>query len=80
MEPLIDKVTNCKKGCYVAGRCASIFIYADDIILVAPTRGAMQTILLHCDVYAKEFGLCFNLDKCKVKLFFTLIDLSFRCT
>ena len=71
MEPLIDRVIKCNKGCQVAGKCCAIFIYADDVILVSPTRGAMQILLNICDVFAFEYGLKFNLGKCKVILFLT---------
>ena len=51
----------------------SIFVacimYADDICLVAPTRGAMQKLLTICSNYCSEFCLSFNVKKSKSLVF-----------
>ena len=71
MEPLIENVASSKQGCHVAGKCCAIFIYADDVLLIAPTRRAMQNLLVICENFAQDFYLRYNLDKCKVILFLT---------
>ena len=69
MEPLINNVILSKQGCYIGDKCASVFIYADDIIFLTPTRGSMQNLLDTAGRYADDFGLRFNLDKCKLLIF-----------
>ena len=44
-------------------------LYADDICLLAPSRGAMQELLNICEEYCLEFCLSFNVKKSKILLF-----------
>ena len=37
-------------------------VYADDILLLAPTRSAMQAMLDTCDVYADKHNIMFSTD------------------
>ena len=69
MEPLINNIIMSKQGCYIGDKCASVFVYADDIILLTPTRGSMQKLLNTAGGFADDFGLRFNLDKCKLLIF-----------
>ena len=39
--------------------------YADDIVLLAPTPGAMQAMLAICDSYADDLHIVFNAKKSK---------------
>ena len=47
---------------------ASIF-YADDIVLLAPTRHGLQRMIIDCETYCKTYGLSFNAKKSKVMIF-----------
>ena len=51
----------------------SIFLacvmFADDVALLAPTRGAMQELISLCETYCSEFCLTFNTDKTKSMIF-----------
>ena len=49
----------------------SIFVYADDIILLCPSRAATQHLLNICNVYSLATGILFNYSKCKVMIFNT---------
>lgn len=69
MDVLICHVINACIGCYIGNICSAIFIYADDIILLAPTRGAMQTLLHICEEFGGEFGLTYNPEKCEAIIF-----------
>ena len=44
-------------------------MYADDLCLIAPTRSALQELLLICEEFSKEFCLSFNGKKSKALLF-----------
>lgn len=69
VEELIDNIHNTKLGCHIGNKCASVFIYADDIIILSPTRQAMQSLLDICATFANSYGLLYNYTKCKVMLF-----------
>ena len=51
-----------------------VVVYADDILLMAPTRGAMQMMLDKCQSYAAEHNIMFSTDpnpsKSKTKCIF----------
>ena len=61
-------------GCHMGGVWVGAAGYADDIILLAPSRAAMQKMLKVCEVYASSHNLCFSTDpmpsKSKTKCIF----------
>ena len=65
IDKLIDLVHNSNFGCYIGDVPSSIFIYADDIVLLSPTRYGMKQILRLCEEFGVEYGLKFNPDKCE---------------
>ena len=44
-------------------------MYADDLCLLAPSRGALQKLLTICDEFSKEYCLSFNGRKSKALVF-----------
>ena len=40
LESLVERIKRSRVGCYIGDKCACIFVYADDIILLCPTRSA----------------------------------------
>ena len=69
VDVLIKRLINTKVGCYVGSVCSSVFVYADDIILLSPTRRAMQILLGVCESFGTEYDLTFNPDKCEAIVF-----------
>ena len=61
-------------GCYVGGVFAGAVGYADDLLLLAPSRDGMQKMLGICERYAKETNLEFSThpepEKSKTKCIF----------
>ena len=54
-------------GCYIGNTCMSVFSYADDIILLAPTKRSMYILLDVCDKYASDYNIYkFNPEKSKL--------------
>ena len=49
-------------GCHMGGVWVGAAGYADDLILLAPSRTAMQHMLKACDKYAADFNLQFSTD------------------
>ena len=49
IDSIVKKVTDSKIGCYIKMICMNILLYADDIILLAPSVTALQELLLLCE-------------------------------
>ena len=49
IDSVVDKVKATVVGCYLFSVCVSIFLYAYDILLIAPSVNALQTILSACE-------------------------------
>ena len=47
IDSIADKIKSSGLGCYVKWTCMSVFLYADDIILLAPSVTSLQQLLLH---------------------------------
>ena len=50
-------------GCYVSHLCVSIFLYANDILLIAPSVSAPQILLRACDDEMKTLDMQLNTKK-----------------
>ena len=42
IDSIIDKIKSSGLGCYVKWTCMSVFLYADDIILLSPSVTSLQ--------------------------------------
>ena len=51
---------------------SNAFMYADDIVLLSPTISALKFLVIICEIYAEDYFLTFNIDKCYLLIF--LID------
>ena len=49
-------------GAYVAGVFMGVAAYADDLVLIAPTRHAMQLMLNVCEDFASRYNIFFSTD------------------
>lgn len=69
----IDEMLTCLKqskiGCNVGNLYCGAFGYADDVILLSPNVGSLQTMLDICCEYAVSKKIIFNSDKSKLVLF-----------
>ena len=50
-------------GCYVGGSWVNSLSYADDMVLLAPTVTALQTLLEVCRAYAGPHYIVYNTTK-----------------
>ena len=66
---LINNIVNCGLGCYMGDLCCSIIMYADDIILLSPTRTAMSHLLNICEKFGRDYSLSFNSSKSQYVVF-----------
>ena len=69
MDDLVSGLRKKGVGCHLVYVFVACLLYADDLCLLSPTRGAMQLMLSICKDYCDEFCLSFNVKKSKVLLF-----------
>ena len=69
MDELIQRLWKKGVGCHIINLFLACIFYADDLCLVAPSRGAMQKMLDVCSEYCSEFCLTFDVKKSKILLF-----------
>ena len=53
MDNLSKELNNLKAGCIVNGGIANHLIYADDMVIMAPSPCALQELLNVCECYDK---------------------------
>lgn len=63
MDDLLDRLKKAKLGCYIGNIFCGALAYADDLILLAPTRSAMEMMVQICSIFAHNFDVKFNPDK-----------------
>ena len=63
-DGLLKELRRLGVGCHVAGRWVGATIYADDLLLLAPTRSAMAAMLAVCERYATVHNISFSTDDC----------------
>ena len=62
LDDLLKELRRLALGCHVGGVWVGAAGYADDLILLAPSRTAMKKMLLICEQYAEEHNLTFSTD------------------
>ena len=50
-------------GCYIHGTCVNHLVYADDMVLLAPSPGALQGLIDTAANYFVDNGLMVNRKK-----------------
>ena len=53
LDPLIKMVSESRFGCYVGNMAVSILVYADDIVVLAPTLYSLKKLISLCENYAE---------------------------
>ena len=56
-------------GCHILRRFIACLLFADDVSLIAPTRGSLQRLLNICANYCVDHCLHFNVAKTKIMVF-----------
>ena len=69
INPLLENLQKCKKGCYMGNICANAFAYADDVVLLSPTIAALRSLITICEMFSYEYKLQFNPDKCTLLIY-----------
>lgn len=63
VNALVEKLSGMHVGCYVDGVCCNNFSYADDMVLLAPSIGALRKLLAVCESFVASHGLSYNVKK-----------------
>jgi len=69
MDGLIKRLKNSGVGCYMGNHFVGAIAYADDVILVCPTKKSLNILKCICEVYAHEFSITFNVKKSVLLVF-----------
>ena len=67
--PSIVILRNMRIGCHIINYFIACILFADDVTLIAPTRGALQKMINACAAYCSKYCLKFNVGKTKVMMF-----------
>lgn len=63
VDELLLRLQASKLGCHIGITFVGALAYADDIVLIAPTRFALRKLLGICSEYSKEYHVSFNPNK-----------------
>ena len=63
IDDIVDKVNRQDVGCFMHHVCVSIIIYADDILILAPSVTALQRLLLLVETELYSLGMSLNVTK-----------------
>ena len=66
-DPMLQRLRKLGLGAHVAGLFMGAVCYADDVLLIAPTRNAMQRMLLELEEFAAESNITFSTDPVPIK-------------
>ena len=62
-DDVLCKLQNAGVGCHIGQFFTGALVYADDLVLIAPTAAAMRHMLATCERFAEEFHVTFNPEK-----------------
>ena len=62
MDELLQELHKAEVGCCIGGIFAGAGSYCDDLVLLSPSRSALQTQMTICENYAKKYNLTFSTD------------------
>ena len=63
IDDIVDMVRRTNVGYYVNFTCCAIYLYADDIVLLAPSVTGLQFLLTACERYLSEIDMNINVSK-----------------
>ena len=63
VDSIVDKIKSRGLGCYVKWTCMSVLLYADDIVLLAPSVTSLQQLLLVCEHQLYSLDMAINAKK-----------------
>ena len=74
IDDLLLKLKNAGIGCHIGNYYFGALGYADDIVLLCPTKEGLRKMIRICETYAEEHDLIFNGNKSKLLVFGTVSE------
>ena len=68
-DQLISRLRHIGMGYHMNGLFTGVFIYADDITLLAPSRASLALMLKQCESLSRTHDILFNASKTKYMVF-----------
>ena len=69
IDDLLLKLKNAGIGCHIGNYYFGALGYADDIVLLCPTKEGLRNMIRICETYAAEHDIIFNGNKSKLLVF-----------
>jgi hypothetical protein len=63
IDGVVKRINEQKIGCYMRYLCVNILLYADDILILAPTVECLQKLFLICETELNNLGMNINEKK-----------------
>jgi hypothetical protein len=63
IDPLLGQLRDAGVGCHIGGVFVGVVGYADDLLLLAPSRDAAQKMLKTCELFAEKHNIRFSTDE-----------------
>ena len=63
IDDIVDKVNRQDTGCFIRHICVRIILYADDILILAPSVTALQGLLTLVETELAILGMSLNVTK-----------------
>ena len=73
---LLQRLSKSGYGCHIGNVLAGALGYADDIVLISPTRSGLIEMLKICELYSDEYDIIFNASKSKMLVFGDQIEVA----
>ena len=62
MNDLFQKLKESKSGCYIGQYYAGVYGYADNLLLICPSRKGLQEMVNIAEEYAEQHNIKFSTD------------------
>ena len=63
IDRIVAEIKAAHVGCHIASICVSVFLYADDILLLSPSVTGLQTLLTICENVLSDLDMRLNEKK-----------------
>jgi len=63
IDDIVSKAANANAGCYISNIFCGIYLYADDILVIAPTRTSLQVLIDVCEKEVASLDMLINAKK-----------------
>ena len=69
MDDLSKKLNNVNAGCFMGTALINNLMYADDLVILAPSHVGLSLLLSVCSDYGLEHDIKFNIAKSNIMIF-----------